>query len=375
MQGPSRSITLSLTSLRRELDPDLCQWADEWAAQLSRNLDRHDPIGVEERIREFERDCAQDLIEKLLGEKTFHCLRKDTHIDVDPACEKACRQQFRDLKRPLKIAQIVPFAAIRPTALVVVAAVGAVLGVYLVTPVTRLLLGYREVGLIIGGPIGAALAVWVAANLVSRPALWKWLNRALIVGGVAWLATAIWQRVMPLRQVWQQLRGTNPSGMQTLKAAALFLAVLALLCLARPQRREASEQLERSAAADILAWLRHQLDLLALLLSGSPTPPPPPPGTEVQVPSPLIAVIDKLSRCHDRGDETSAVVDEIVQEWQQFRGCPADKPPTFYRPELDEYYELFGLIPVGAPVEVLKEPILAKNGSVVIRRGCLQKKK
>jgi hypothetical protein len=145
-----------------------------------------------------------------------------------------------------------------PMRLALAALLGAVLGTLIGCPVGIYLLGSRDVGLIIGGPVGAFLATW-ALDQASRS---KWVSNMLIGAlGCATLAE-VWTYLSsnPLAAVWRRL-----SGRTSILRIAVYLLLTVLLVFSRRRATYDRTVLERSVRQCIEHWLHGALLVLAVL--------------------------------------------------------------------------------------------------------------
>jgi hypothetical protein len=120
-----------------------------------------------------------------------------------------------------------------PHAWALPAALGAALGALALSPLTWLWLENRQVGLLVGGVLGAYALVRGLAALAARPRLRAVLNAALATAGAAGLAAGVWRAV----------RG-RPAGL--LRDALCLAGAWLLLASVRP-RRAAPAPAERAA--------------------------------------------------------------------------------------------------------------------------------
>ncbi len=372
-----QDILNKLESARDQFDKQLSVLAQQKAKALVQRSGDEDAEAEGADIERFASRCERELVAELTGDAILGKMLDESEVDRDRG---AICADLRQLKRPLKMTPPVPHLLIPPIRYVLLAGIGAVLGVYTIEPLTRLLLGYCDVGLIIGGPVGAALAVATAGYLVENPAVRRKVMIALGVAASAWLAMELLAKT-PVVGLWQRMVGKKTGVMQKLRAAAAFLGVVFLLWLARPSRKTLCKQLEKSAEADILAWLRRHLDVMVLLAvisrdgTGAASEGPGTPDV-TQVPTQLVAALARLADQRAQSPDVSALVDEVVQEYEQagFTTPESTECPTVYCRRLEQYYDAFGLVGEGDPIEVVESPVLGNDGSVV-KRGTLKKRR
>ncbi len=212
-----QDILNKLESARDQFDKQLSVLAQQKARVLvQRSGDEHAALENAD-IERFAPLCERELIGELTGNAILGKMLDESEVDRDRG---AICADLRQLKRPLTITPPIPHLVIPPIRYVLIAGIGAVLGVYTIEPLTRLLLGYCDVGLIIGGPVGAALAVATAGYLVENPAVRRKVMIALGVGASAWLAMGLLAKI-PVVGLWQRMVGKKTGVMQKLKAVAV----------------------------------------------------------------------------------------------------------------------------------------------------------
>jgi hypothetical protein len=123
----------------------------------------------------------------------------------------------------------------------VAAACGALLGMLLLTPLTLLLLGQRDVGLLAGGVLGSAALVSLVGVLSAAPRVRAAVSTVLLVSGTGSLVAGVWSYWRAQSTGW--LRGSLG-----------LLATGFVVFLARPR-------LNWPARAEYLQRVRRQLSL------------------------------------------------------------------------------------------------------------------
>jgi hypothetical protein len=176
---------------------------------------------------------------------------------------------------------------------VIAAGVGAVVGMILATPLSLLLLGQREVGIGLGGLLGAVGLVALVGWLADRPKVRRVLGGALAVSAGGTLIGGIWS--------------LSRGGSDDLLKGSFGLGLAAsVVWLTRPRMTTGLDAASVSRA--VRAHLEHVADLV--LAWGWAHPCRQPPETVAA------AVADKLP-----GNGQSALA-ELYTDWQA--GCTAD---------------------------------------------------
>jgi hypothetical protein len=245
---------------------------------------------------------------------------------------------------------------VRGSAWAVTGAVGSAIGALLVSPLTFLWFDNRLIGLFLGGTLGAFLAIRGVSALLERPRLVAVVRSAatLSSGGVV------------MGGVWRAIRGEALGlgrSVLWLMAVPLVLSVLQPRPAgdAAPVRDDAARKADLARAADMalaVAWA-HPERLAA------------PPGTRPKadrLPRPVIVALSQLQAdiaragsdrdVRDSCDDLMQRLQESGYEWKSVaKGTP-------YEPEMAGLFEVFGIIPPGAPVRTQRTAMI-RDGEVV----------
>lgn len=237
---------------------------------------------------------------------------------------------FEALARPVRIPGPAAVAEAKTLTLAVAAGAGAAGGMFAAAPLMRLAFQMQDLGLVLGGPLGALLAVLI----VHRLARIRLLARILP-----------WLFVRP--RTW---RGAVRSGQ------------------------------EKTVRACIEQWLDWAVPLLAVLCFHRPGAARA--GTDRD--QALRRIGKLIYALHRTGPESLPVVaHELIQEaknsgFEGLEGLPAfldsarqDKQVLTWRPDLQGKYEAFGHIVEGDPVVVEREAVIL--GGQVVQRGLVRK--
>ena len=171
----------------------------------------------------------------------------------------AMKLSFNGFEPPLKSPPLPACTELPPMRLPLAAMLGAVLGALIGSPVGLYFLAMRDVGLLVGAPLGALVVTW-ALDQASRSA---WLSRTLIATlGVA-TAVEVWAylSVNPLAAIWQKL-----SGRKSLQRIVVYLLLIALLVFTRRRATYERAILEQSVRQTIDNWLHGALVVLVVLI-------------------------------------------------------------------------------------------------------------
>jgi hypothetical protein len=256
--------------------------------------------------------------------------RKDRSPGLDEDSVSLLALSFDGLSRPLRIPGPAGAAETKPFTLALAGAAGALTGMVALAPLMRAAFDMRDLGLVLGGPLGAFLIVL----LVYRLARVRFLTRMLP-----------WFFVRP-----KTLRGTV---------------------------RSEHEKAVRAAVEQWLEWAVSILAVLCLYRSGRP-----------QLQTDRDKALRKMSRLvyalHRTPAESLPVVaHELLQEaknsgFEGLEGQPAfldagheEKETLTWRPDLSSKYETFGHITEGDQVMV-ERPAVILAGEVV-QRGLVRK--
>lgn len=254
------------------------------------------------------------------------------------------------------------------------AAVGALAGMTLLAPFTHLVFGARDVGLLIGPPLGAlllVLAVWHASKS-------KWLKGLLLsLVGVAALAE-IWQLMGGglFTGLWGRLRGRGSA----FKRVLLYLAIVFVVVIAKCRPNYDRPGYEDTVRAAVSQWLEMAIVLIILRCAEPHTREPSDLG-------PAIAELgEQVQSLHRASQENLAVAaEELIQAarnqgFENLEGPPqflrADKPQVtvfLWTKEHDDKYETFGHIEPGDEVIAYAEPVVLDG--VVRKKGLVRKKR
>lgn len=242
---------------------------------------------------------------------------------------------------------------------------GAVLGCLALTPLSLLLLGQRESGLLIGGAVGAALAVGIVSWLSHRSEVLDTLRN--VVGAVGLVAA--------LGGVVNVFRGRS---LGLLKTAGWTIGCWLVLLVARPRLTGPSRASSRDALMpQVEGLLAQAADIVLALCWSHPerAARPDVPDRPADLPAPLVVSLGVLNAVFE--DEATpakhvqgavrAVLQQVRKLGYEWQSVPTGTP---YDAALDEQFECFDEVTLGQPVETL-EPAIVCQGKVK-QRGRLR---
>jgi hypothetical protein len=264
----------------------------------------------------------------LLAPDAITLIAGGTKLDDDSASLLALG--FEGLSRPLRIPGPTTGAETKAITPAIAAAIGAVAGMLLLAPLLRLTLDMRDLGLVLGGPLGALLAVLV----VHRLARLRFVARALP-----------WLFVRP-----KALRG--------------------------PARRDH----EKAVRACVKQWVDWAVPMLAILCQWQTGRQEATTDTDKA----LRRIAKLVYALHRTPAESLPVVaHELIQEaknsgFEGLEGSPAfleagaeEQKTLIWRQDLQSQYETFGQVDEGDRVTVERPAVVL--GGTIVQRGLVRK--
>jgi hypothetical protein len=265
---------------------------------------------------------------------------------------------------PLRIAPPQAFWELPALYVALAAVTAAVAGMFLLTPLTRLLLDMRDVGLFLGPPLGALILV-IATIKASES---KWLRATLLAAFGVSLAAEVWSVFTGggiLRRIWQKLGGRR-SG---IKRILIYIAIIFLLVFARRKRRYDREGHERAVKEALMLWTESSAVLLAHLWLSDREVPATEPGKDeiVRTLGARIRAIHEASR-----EDLPAAADELIQEARNlgFDGFgqsprfltegapPVERRVLTWNEQYRRQFRTYGAVENGDQVTVETEPVI-----------------
>ncbi len=247
-----------------------------------------------------------------------------------------------------------------PMRMAIAAVVGAVGGMMLLTPLTRLLLGMRDTGLFVGAPLGAfslILATWYAANS-------KWLRRFLIASLGVGTIIEVWSIMTSrglLSRIWRQLGGRRTGVWRVL----LYVCIIFVLVLAKRQPKYDRKGYEMTVRSAIGQWLDGAIVTASVLLG----------PTEIQETTrddltvKLVSKVQSLKQIPS--ENLSCAVQELLLEIRNM-GFAVEGAKTFrWEANMRERYDTFGHVEQDDLVIIEREPVCFKE--TIREKGLVRK--
>jgi hypothetical protein len=237
---------------------------------------------------------------------------------------------FEAIARPLRIPQPAGMSETKTITLALAAAAGAVGGMLGLAPLMRLALETPDLGLVLGGPLGA----WLAVLIAQRLARWRLLTRIL-----PWIFT----RPKALRGVVrvEHERAVRTCLEQYMDWAVSMLAVLCVHQLGAPKSGGDSDKALRRIGK--LVYALHQASTESL---------------------PVVAH-ELIQEAKNSGFEGLEGLPEFLEKGH------AGKETLIWKPDLQSRYEAFGHIVEGDRVAVERPAVVF--GGQVVQRGLVRK--
>jgi len=268
------------------------------------------------------------LKQELLAEPAMTQINGGDKLDEDSLALLSL--SFSTIARPLRIPEPAATAAAKSITLALAGAVGAFAGMVALAPLLRLAFDMRDLGMVLGGPLGALLAVL----LVHRLARLRLLARIL-----PWLFTRS-----------KALRGVA---------------------------RSAHEKVVRASVKQWVDWAVPMLAVFCLHRSGPPT-------TQTDKDRALRRLGGLVYALHRATpDALPVVAQELIQDAKNSGFEGLEGPPAFleagraeaetliWKQDLQNKYEMFGDIAEGDPVRIERPAVVF--GGKVVQRGLVRK--
>jgi len=341
---------------------------------------RQDVEGLlDERIDTGDRDLVGRI-----GQTVSDAVARRIRESVLPACLRWFREQghcwpeFSEVRALNEIrgafsavAPIVPglpapLSMVRHEAWALPAGFGAALGGIALIPLMVVLpLQLDVVAIFAGGIFGAAGLVWLIGWVASRPKIVAGLETGMKLGGIAGLPIVFW-------------RGLRGRSFGLVRTAALALGAWLVLVTVRPRillpsRAEVLANLD----GPIRALLAHEADIaLAMCWAHNSCLARPEAPSAPALGGPIFRAI-RDARCAVRGP--SATRDDLVDSVEallqrldddEYQWVEVDRG-TPYSESIEPYFQKFGKIDIGQPVE-MHQPALVRH-DVVVEPGMLRR--
>ena len=324
---------------------------------------------AETKLRVFLRNelLNPKMLSKITGQSSF-----------DNKTIKSLSFAFDTIVQPVTIPRPTQIFELRASSVALAAFLGAIVGLMVLTPLTRIFLGMRDLGIVLGGPLGAFCLVLI----VWRVSKGKTLRRILIaVLGIASIAE-IWRAIKGdafFSGIWNLLRLRHPKN-GFFKRLLLYIAIVFVLSFSKKKlvfERFSHEQVVKSS---IESWLKMAISLIAAIqycstMSGQVT------DKQEETFAALAGYIYALHSSTRK--DLPVVADELIQEAKNIGFEGLEGQPQFlssiekqedqlvWDPSLIDKYETFGNIKEGDSVKVERKPVIV--GLKVLQRGLVRR--
>lgn len=352
-----------LQSVRDATERDIAALADRQARKAVASASSQDGLGnAAEAARTA---CLEELLAGVFVAKVAAA----AHVD-----EPALGLMAYDLRRlapPVGFNRPVSMET-RLRGLVLAAVVGCVAGMLAGVPLSLWLTGERILGLVLGGPAGAA-AVVLAVGRVARS---KRLRRTIQVALGFGAGASVLAGLSPMG-LWRRLSlGRGSCGVVAMaKTVALFLFAIVALQLAAPKERTAQQDCQEALRRRLHEWLRHATDLLAFLaISQHAATEAHEAADAPKEDTRILRSVQKLSLAStDR--EMLCVAKEIAQQYRiaGFTFRAPDSSPNVFDLGAKELYEEEDRIEDGDEFHVLVPPVM-RDGKVLLKGRIARKR-
>lgn len=314
----------------------------------------------------------------------FRTLTSDDHAlekefpKLSAQARKSIHYDMLNLAPPLRLPTPAIYLQLAPWRLAFVALIGGFLGLFLLTPPMLYLLKMRDLGLFLGGPLGAFAFVWLSLRLTEDNFLRNTLGAAL---GVA-VTTEIFlflQQSNPLSQLWSRLSGQQQQS--PFKRFLLYALGFFLLLLSKKEQRLDRERYAEQINAHIDIWVAALFKCIHLYNGETASEETSSPQQDII--TGLGSLILQLHR--SSADTLKTAAHEIIVESKNlgFEGLQGEPrflsdqpdsldPKTFvWADEHTESYETFGSIEAGDRVQEEKPPVVLQG--TVTQKGLVRK--
>ncbi|MBN1972526.1 MAG: hypothetical protein JW787_02710 [Sedimentisphaerales bacterium] len=368
----------AISKALRETNLEQQQLLDEAAAEYFCNLPTQgfpsasDLDAAESRLRLFLRKelLTSAILSKISGQSSF-----------DKKSFESLAFAFDTIVPPVTVQKPAQFLELRASSVALSALLGAVLGLTLLTPFTRLFLGMRDLGIVMGGPLGAFCMVLIVWRVSKSKTLRKILLAAL---GIA-SAAEIWRVVKGytfFSGIRNMLRLRRPSKglLEPLKRLVLYIAIMFVLAFSKEKPVFEKSSHEQAVRTCIQSWLKMAIPLIVALQYYS-IKPEQVSNDRQEILSTLAGHIYALHRAAQK--DLPSAADELIQEAKNLGFEGLDGQPQFFpniekrednlvwASSLIDKYEAFGDITEGDTVKVERKPVIL--GGKVLRRGLVRK--
>ena len=283
----------------------------------------------------------------------------------DSGRKAALELSFNAVRPTLRLPSPQDMSELSPVRMGIAALIGAIGGMLILTPLTRVLLDMRDVGLFVGPPVGAfllVLAVWHSARS-------DWLRRLLIAAFAVAAIGEVWAIFTGggiLGRLWSQLGGRGSA----FKRILLYVAMIFVLVIAKCRPKFDRQEHERLIHSAIDQWLDTAVLALGMLLE----PTKEKTSANADAEANLWDLAQKAMELRSfPPDNLPAATKELFQELKN-QGFEAgtESPKTFcWQAEHRERYEVFGHVEQGDQVIIERGPVVFQG--TVRKKGLVRK--
>ena len=285
---------------------------------------------------------------------------------------------FDTIVPPIAIPEPTRIFELRAFNIAIAALLGAVIGLMVLTPLARLFLNMRDVGLVLGGPIGAFCMVLVIWRISKSKTLRRILIAALGIASIA----EIWRAVKGdafFSGIWSLLRRKHPKK-GVLKRLVLYIGIIFVLSFSKEKLAFERSSHEDIVKSSVESWLKMAIPMIAAIQYSS-TKSEETHDNNQETFSSLASYIYDLHNAAQK--DLPYIADELIQEAKNIGFEGLDGQPKFlsnidkeedriiWIPSLTEKYETFGNIKEGDEVRVERKPVIV--GMKVLKRGLVRR--
>jgi hypothetical protein len=347
----------------------------EGAAILRSATSLVDQLFSSARLIQIVRDATVRRVQESIVPNCLRWLGDQGHWGNECSITRALNEICASLRDIAPSEPKLPAAAqgVRPQAWVLPAALGAGLGPFALLPLMFLLPNSGEILLYLGGILGSAGLVGLIGLVASRPSILAGIENGLKWAGII---------VVPIA-FWRSLRG-RPFGW--VRAAVSTLGAWLVLATVRPRTRLPSrDDVLAALRAQVRGLLLHEADMALARCWSHP---------------------DRLGRLIARGHMMAELSGSVWRSLGDLRTMVRDTTSTRedvvdaaevllqrledagyhwidvawgtpYSESLEPYFEKFGMIEVGQPVEMIQSALCKQDGAgkstVAVEPGMLRR--
>ncbi len=333
-----------------------------------------DSVPSKEDIENASQKAKSTLTNYLISQETIHHINPDL-IASDETLE-TFKLKFNSISGPLEMPLPQIVEELPQIKLSFVALIGAIAGMMLLTPLTRLLLGIRDIGIFIGPPVGAFCFVWGTIYVAKSKRL-----RNILLGSLG-VATAyeVWTLISGQNLfsfVWRKLSSNKSNAV---KRILLYVVTIWLLMFSKREETYNRQDYEDVVKVIMKQWWDAALLILIILCNSL--------NAEKSELADMRNILTKLGAKlwglkYASKENLPIIAQDILQEACVLGFDGMDSKPKFsndvsgqlttliWRNELKEKYETFGNIDDGNQVFIEQEPIIFKGK--VFKKGLVRK--